>query len=170
MTISKNKVVSVNYHLTAKVGDQPEQLVEKTSDEKPFVFLFGAGGLIPSFENNLNGKKTGDTFDFHIEAASAYGIHNAEYVAQIPKSAFFIDGKFDEARIKEGEEVPMVDNEGNQMFGLVLKVDDNEVVMDFNHPLADHDLHFVGEVLEIREATEEEISHGHVHGPHGHHH
>ena len=170
MTISQNKVVSVNYHLTAKVGDQPEQLVEKTSNDKPFVFLFGSGGLIPSFENNLNGKKVGDSFDFHIDAANAYGIHNEEYVAQIPKSAFLVDGNFDDERIKEGEEVPMVDQEGNQMYGLVVKVEEEQVIMDFNHPLSDHDLHFVGEILEIREATAEEISHGHVHGPHGHHH
>lgn len=170
MTITKNKVVSVNYHLSSKFENDPEELVEQTSAEHPFVFLYGAGGLIPTFEKELDGKKAGDKFDFHIPAADGYGMYNDEYVAEIPKSAFLIEGKFDETQITVGKEVPMMDAEGNQMFGLVLEVAEQHVAMDFNHPLAGHDLHFVGEVLEVRDATEEEISHGHVHGPHGHHH
>ncbi len=170
MIISQHKVVSVNYHLSSKVDDGAEELVEQTSKEKPFVFLFGTGGLIPEFENHLAGKKAGEPFDFRIVAANAYGLYEDDYVAEIPKEAFHVDGKFDEERVKEGEELPMLDAEGNQMIGLVVSVDDNNVTMDFNHPLAGHDLHFVGEILEVREATAEEIDHGHVHGPHGHHH
>lgn len=170
MQISKNTVVSLNYHLKSSFDNQPEELVEETSKENPFVFLYGVGGLIPEFEKNLEGKKSGDQFDFKIAAANAYGNHDENYVAEIPKEAFFVEGKFDAERVKEGEELPMLDNEGNQMYGLVLEVNDKIVVMDFNHPLAGHDLHFCGEVLEVRAATAEEISHGHVHGPHGHHH
>ncbi len=170
MTITQNKVVSVNYHLTSKIDNEAEELVEQTSKEQPFVFLYGAGGLIPDFEKNLSGKKVGDTFDFRVAAADGYGLHNAEYVAELPKSAFLVDGKFDEERVKVGEEIPMLDGEGNQLYGFVTEIDGDIVVMDFNHPLAGHDLHFVGEVLDVREATAEELDHGHVHGPGGHHH
>ncbi|HWY38208.1 MAG TPA: FKBP-type peptidyl-prolyl cis-trans isomerase, partial [Bacteroidia bacterium] len=76
MTISNNKVVSVNYHLTGKIDGGAEELIEQTSLEKPFVFLYGVGGLIEDFEKNLNGKKAGDSFDFHIQAEKAYGTHN----------------------------------------------------------------------------------------------
>ena len=170
MKIEKNKVVSVNYHLTGKLEDQPEELIEQTSTEAPFVFLFGAGGMLEDFEKNLDGKKTGDAFDFHIQADKAYGTHNSDYVAEIPKQAFHVEGKFDSERVKEGEELPMLDSEGHQMQGLVVEVGEEHVVMDFNHPLAGYDLHFIGSILEVREATAEELDHGHVHGPHGHHH
>ncbi len=170
MIISQNKVVTVNYHLSSKVENDPEELVEQTSKEKPFVFLYGVGGLIPEFEKQLSGKKSGDSFDFRVEAANAYGLHEADYVAEIPKEAFFVDGAFDDERVKEGEELPMLDSEGNQMMGMVVNITDTTVTMDFNHPLAGHDLHFVGEVMEVREATAEELDHGHVHGEHGHHH
>jgi len=170
MIITKNKVVAVNYHLSSKFQDEAEELVEKTSVEKPFVFLHGSGGIIPTFEKELTGKKAGDKFDFKIKAADGYGEYNDEYVAEIPKQAFLVEGRFDDTQITVGAEVPMMDAEGNQMYGLVLEVAENHVAMDFNHPLAGHDLHFVGEVLEVREATAEELDHGHVHGPHGHHH
>ena len=170
MTISNNKAVSVNYHLTGKLGDGAEELIEQTSVEKPFVFLYGTGGILEDFEKNLNGKKAGDTFDFHIKADKAYGTHNPEYVAEIPKEAFHVDGKFDSERVIAGAELPMLDSEGHQMHGLVVEVSDIHVVMDFNHPLAGYDLHFAGSILEVRDATPEELDHGHVHGPHGHHH
>lgn len=170
MTISKDKVVSVNYHLSSKTDNNPEELVEQTSKEQPFVFLFGAGSLIPTFEKELLNKKPGDKFDFHVDAANAYGEHQEDYVAEIPKEAFHVEGEFDSERVKVGEELPMLDSEGHQMFGLVVAIGDASVTMDFNHPLAGHDLHFVGEVLDVREATAEELDHGHVHGPGGHHH
>jgi FKBP-type peptidyl-prolyl cis-trans isomerase SlyD len=170
MTIDKNKVVSVNYHLTGSEEGGAEELIEQTSADKPFVFLYGVGGLIEDFEKNLKGKKAGDAFDFHIKADKAYGEHNKEYVAEIPKQAFHVEGKFDDERVKAGAELPMLDSEGHQMHGLVVEVGDEHVVMDFNHPLAGYDLHFVGSVLEVRDATAEELEHGHVHGPHGHHH
>ena len=170
MNIGQNKVVSVNYHLTGKEEGGAEELIEQTSADKPFVFLYGVGGLIEDFEKNLAGKKAGDNFDFHIKADKAYGLHNKEYVAEIPKQAFHVEGKFDEERVKPGEELPMLDSEGHQMHGLVVEVGAEHVVMDFNHPLAGYDLHFVGNILDVREATAEELEHGHVHGPHGHHH
>ena len=168
MTIDVNKVVSVNYTLKNKgTGEQ----VEKTSTDNPFVFLFGAGGLLPDFESNLKGKKAGDQFDFFIDAANGYGVRHEDHVVMIPIAAFQgEDGKLDDENVKVGVTLPMVDNEGNRMYGQVLEINSEFVKMDFNHPLAGQDLHFLGDVLEVREATEDELAHGHVHGPHGHHH
>jgi FKBP-type peptidyl-prolyl cis-trans isomerase SlyD len=170
MNISEDKVVSVNYDLTASTNNGPEQLVEKTSREHPMVFLFGFGNVLPDFEANLSGKKKGDTFDFKISAENSYGNYEKDYVVKIDKAAFEIDGKFDDVRVKVGSELEMTDAEGNPLMGKVLNISDKDVEMDFNHPLAGHELHFIGEVLDVREATAEELEHGHVHGPDGHHH
>jgi len=170
MNIKKDTVVSVNYHLTSKAGNEPEQLVEQTSIEHPFVFLTGSGSLLPDFEKELTGKKAGDVFDFHIEASAAYGLKEKEYIIEVNKEAFFVDGKFDDARVKIGAELEMNDAEENVLIGIVTDIGLERVTMDFNHPLAGQDLHFVGSVLEVRIATSEELEHGHVHGPGGHHH
>ena len=170
MTISEDKAVSVNYYLTANKGNAPEELIEETSKENPFVFLFGFGGVLPDFESNLSGKQKGDKFDFRINAKNGYGLYEKEYVVKIDKAAFEIEGKFDDSRVKVGEDLEMTDAEGNPLVGKVLSINDKEVEMDFNHPLAGCDLHFIGEVLDVREATQEELDHGHVHGSGGHHH
>ncbi|MCA6437918.1 MAG: FKBP-type peptidyl-prolyl cis-trans isomerase [Bacteroidetes bacterium] len=170
MKISHNKVVAVNYYLTGSKGQSAEELIEQTSAENPFVFLVGHGGVLPDFETHLSDKTKGDKFDFRIGAAKAYGNYEQDYVAKLDKSIFMVDGKFDSERIKVGEDVEMNDQDGNRLVGHVLEVSDNHVDMDFNHPLAGYDLHFIGEVLDVREASAEEIDHGHVHGPGGHHH
>lgn len=170
MIISEDKVVSLNYYLTSSKNNTPEELVEETSNEHPFVFLFGFGGVLPDFETNLQGKKQGDKFDFKIQAVNAYGPFEKDYVVQIDKGAFEIEGKFDDTRVKIGYDIDMSDADGNPLTGKVLTITDTYVEMDFNHPLAGHELHFQGEVLDVREATEEELEHGHVHGPGGHHH
>jgi FKBP-type peptidyl-prolyl cis-trans isomerase SlyD len=170
MTISEDKVVSVNYYLTANKGDAPEELVEETSKEHPFVFLYGFGGVLPEFESNLKGKKAGDKFDFKISSANGYGNYEKDYVVKIDRAAFIVDGKFDDSRVKPGQDIEMSDAEGNPLIGKVIEISENHVEMDFNHPLAGYELHFIGEVLDVREASQEELDHGHVHGPGGHHH
>jgi FKBP-type peptidyl-prolyl cis-trans isomerase SlyD len=170
MNISKDTVVAVNYHLTSSVDGGAENLVEQTSEEHPFVFLYGSGSLIPDFEKELLGKKAGDTFDFRIEAAKAYGVKEQDYLIKVNKESFYVDGKFDDTRVQVGNELEMNDAEGNVLIGVVTTIGIEDVTMDFNHPLAGHDLHFVGSVLEVRAASAEEIQHGHVHGPGGHHH
>ena len=170
MIIESKKVVSVNYHLTVNENNQ-EILVEKTDAEHPFVFLFGAGGLLEAFESNLKGKKVGDSFDFRIDAENGYGLVDEDSIVTIPIDAFKAeDGTIDEEMVKVGNTLPMTDNEGNRLQGVVDEITDVHVRMDFNHPLAGQDLRFKGIVLDIREASAEELSHGHVHGPHGHHH
>jgi len=172
MTIDTQKVVSVNYKLTAKSsGEKEEQHIETTREGEPFVFLFGNGGLIEGFENNLRGKSIGDRFDFYIEPAQGYGESHIDNIVNIPIQSFHDeDGKVDYETIKVGNTLPMTDSEGHHLQGNVLEVTADHVRMDFNHPLAGKQLHFAGEVLSIREASQEEIAHGHVHGEGGHHH
>ena len=168
MIIQENTVVSLNYTLK---NHNTGELIEQTSIENPMVFLYGVGGLIPEFETNLQGKKTGDSFEFAIQSDRAYGEQDPNQIAMIPADVFLDEsGKFDSEFFKVGAIVPMSDSEGNHLRGIVLDVEPEFVRMDFNHPLAGIDLHFSGEVLELREATEEELSHGHVHGPGGHQH
>ncbi|HPQ08134.1 MAG TPA: FKBP-type peptidyl-prolyl cis-trans isomerase [Bacteroidia bacterium] len=173
MKVENNKVVAVNYKLSAKKGNEPEIFVEETSPEHPFVFLFGSQQVIPDFEKNLEGKSEGDSFDFTISAENAYGSHQADYVVKLDKTIFVRDGEFDSENIKVGNNVPMYDKEGNELIGKVLEVGLEHVTMDFNHPLADYDLHFTGTIKSVREATPEELTHGHAHGITGnesHHH
>lgn len=170
MKISEDKVVTVSYTLTANKDNQPEELIEQTTDEHPFAFLFGFGGVLPDFESNLAEKQKGDRFDFKINAESGYGKFEQDYVVKVDKAAFMVDGKFDDSRVKVGKDLEMNDAEGNRLIGKVLEITDAYVEMDFNHPLAGYNLHFTGEVKDVRDASQEELEHGHVHGPGGHHH
>lgn len=168
MIIEKNKVVTLNYKLSNhKTGEK----IEETTTESPMVFLFGVESMIPDFENNIEGKKVGDLFKFSIDCAQAYGEKSDENATEIPLSVFYQDdGKINEKEVYVGAILPMTDNHGNHMMGKILNIESDKLTMDFNHPLAGIDLHFEGEILAIRPASEEEISHKHVHGEHGHHH
>ena len=172
MNINKNSVVSLGYTLKTRTGlSLEEKQVEKTDATHPFVFIFGAGMLLPDFENAIRGKKMGDTFDFFISAEKGYGIKNEKYIMNIPIDSFKNpDGTLDLNEVKIGNMLTMNDDKGNQLQGTIVEVTAVHVRMDFNHPLAGHELHFTGEVLNVRSATAEELSHGHVHGPGGHHH
>ncbi len=168
MIISKNTVVSVHYRL--KEGHAEGDLVEETFGGAPLTFLFGVGQMIPEFERQLEGKDAGEEFAFGINSGDAYGESDPEAVVMLPLSIFELDGKIDEDLLVVGNSVPMSDNEGNHLTGIVREVNDEGVLMDFNHPMAGKDLYFTGVVESVREATSEEIAHNHVHGPGGHHH
>ncbi len=170
MKITKNTVVSVIYDLEISDAQNSKTFVERADTSNPLVFLFGSGGLIPAFEEKLNGLSIGDKFDFEIEASVGYGMKDESAVATLPKSIFMVDGKMDEEVLKVGNTVPMSDQDGNKLDGKILEIKENEVIMDFNHPLAGKNLHFKGEIIEVREAVVEEISHGHVHAHGNHHH
>lgn len=170
MTITENKVAVVSYHLTASKDGGNEELVEKTDAEHPFAFIYGVSSLLPDFEQNLLNKKAGDKFDFKVKAIDGYGIVEQDYIINIDKQAFIVDGNFDAQRVQIGNDIEMHDAEGNRLVGRVLEISEKHVRMDFNHPLAGNDLHFVGEIIEVRDATSEELDHGHVHGKGGHHH
>lgn len=169
MKIQNNAVVSVSYQLHANYPLQEKKHVETADLNNPLTFLFGSGGLIPGFERNLNGLSVGEKFNFSIEAEEAYGNIDAGAVIDLPIDIFKVDNVIDFDVLKAGNILPMSDNEGNSMNGKVVSYNDKEVKMDFNHPLAGQTLHFSGDVLEVREASPEELSHGHVHnGVHGH--
>jgi FKBP-type peptidyl-prolyl cis-trans isomerase SlyD len=172
MIINKNTVVSVNYKLTVSDNNfESEELIEETFSGEPFTFLNGSGGLLEEFESNLNGLTSGSKFDFKIKSENGYGHSSQENIVRIPLNAFVPEGEeLDTDMVTAGNYLPMVDDQGNHMQGLVVEVSAEFVVMDFNHPLAGKDLHFQGEVVDVREASAEEVAHGHVHGEGGHHH
>ena len=156
MTIAKDKMVSVTYEL--KLDGKEGDVFERAGKDSPLIFLYGSGMMLPAFENGLSEKKANDTFEIFIPAVNAYGEVNEEAIVELPKSIFMVDGKIDEELITPGNSVPMMSTSGQRMEGLVVSVDENTVQMDFNHPLAGEDLHFTGEILDVRDATEEELS------------
>jgi FKBP-type peptidyl-prolyl cis-trans isomerase SlyD len=169
MKIEKNKVVSVTYMLEANTPGEDRQHVETAGREHPLTFLFGSGGLIPAFEENLSGLVLGDNFSFSIDAADAYGETQQEALVDLPIDLFKVDGVLDMEMMQTGNMIPMSDREGNRLDGRIVAITGETVKMDFNHPLAGHQLHFSGEVIEVREASEEEIAHGHAHTGHDGH-
>ncbi len=165
MVITKNKVVSLIYEL--RVDAKDGKIVESLTEENPLSFLFGSGNLLPKFEENIDGLEVGEKFDFNLTAADAYGDINDAAIVDVPISAFMTDGKLDESLVQIGNTIPMRDSAGNRLNGIVKNVDDSNVKMDFNHPLAGNHLFFTGSVTEVRDASEEELTHGHVHGQGG---
>lgn len=168
MIISNNKVVSLTYEL--KLDNAQGETVEVTDSDSPLVFLYGAGNMLPKFEENLANLKLNDNFEFTLEAEDAYGPLISEAVIDLPIDVFMVEGKIDPEMLRIGNVIPMQDNQGNPLEGLVIGVDEASVKMDFNHPMAGKTLHFAGTIIDLRDATEEELSHGHVHGAHGHQH
>jgi FKBP-type peptidyl-prolyl cis-trans isomerase SlyD len=161
MEAIQNKVVSIIYEL--RKDDVNGDLVEKLSLDNPLTFIFGKGQLLPKFEDNLRGKKTGDNFSFQMKCDDAYGLVKENAIIDIPINIFEIDGKLDSNLLQIGNVVPMMDREGRRLDGVVKMIGTENVTMDFNHPMAGKDLFFSGEITEIREATEEELMHGHTH-------
>lgn len=161
MIVTKDKVVSLTYEL--RVDDPSGDIVEALPRESPLVFLYGSGNLLPKFEANIDGLAVGEQFDFNLTAADAYGDLNQDAIVNVPIQAFEIDGKIDEKMLKLGNKIPMQDSNGNKLTGVVKTVTDESVTMDFNHPLAGNSLFFKGEITDIRDATEDELNHGHVH-------
>ena len=155
MHISENKVVSLSYRLN--MNNKNGELIETINKDKPLEFIFGSGNLLPEFENQLRNLPAGEQFAFALTSDKAYGAILEEAIVDVPVTSFEVNGKVDESVVKLGGTIPMRDNNGNRMNGVVTAIDNELVTMDFNHPLAGKDLHFEGEVLAIRDATEEEL-------------
>jgi FKBP-type peptidyl-prolyl cis-trans isomerase SlyD len=134
------------------------------------VFIHGLSGLPEAFEKNLLGLNEGDTFDFSISAEDAYGNVDPNAIIELPKSIFQAEDQNADDILQIGNFIPMTDDPGNRMQGLVVSIEGETVSMDFNHPLAEKTLMFQGKILKIREATPDELAHGHVHGEGGVHH
>jgi len=164
MKIESQHVVSLTYDLYVKQEDGNEALVESATQEQPLTFLYGAGQMLPKFEEHLSTLSTGDNFDFKLSPEDAYGELNEEAVANLPKDMF--EGT-DMPEV--GAILPLQDNQGNRFQGQVVSVVEDSVIVDLNHPMAGQELHFKGEIINVRPANPEELSHGHAHGADGHH-
>jgi len=156
VTVSKDSMVTLTYDL--RLDGKEGEIFESATQESPLIFLHGAGLMIPAFEEQLLGKKSGEKFEISIPAASGYGEINEEAVVELPLDIFKVDGKVDDTLLTPGNSVPMMSAHGQRMDGIVVSVEGESVTMDFNHPLAGEDLLFTGEILEVREASEEELS------------
>ena len=168
MTVDKNRVIELDYKLYEK--ELAGQLIEETFGKEPLAFIFGIGMMIPAFEANLIGKGAGDEFSFGIKSEQAYGPRAEEAVVEVPIENFAVDGKIDREQLQVGVPLQVQDQSGHMHQGVVVKVAINTITIDFNHPMAGVDLYFTGKIKSIREATQEELDHGHVHGPGGHQH
>lgn len=156
-----NRVISIVYELRKNGSDG--EIVESLDQSGPLTFLFGRGNLLPKFEEHLQGLKTGDRFDFLLACDDAYGQVQENAIVDVPVHVFEVDGKIDNNLLQVGNQIPMMDREGRRLTGSVSEIHEDTVTMDFNHPMAGLDLYFTGEVSDIREATEDEIEHGHIH-------
>ncbi len=160
MTQSEAKVIALTYEL--REGGPEGDLLESVNKDQPVEFLFGAGRLNQSFENNVKDLDAGQPFEFLIESDKAYGDVNEKAIVELPKSIFVIDGKLADDLLVEGNTINMEDQEGNPHRGKILEIGEEKVKMDFNHPLAGMDLHFRGQVVNRREPTTEEVKQGYV--------
>lgn len=165
--MSTHKVISLHYNLHRET--ESGEMIESTEGREPLVFLTGVGQMIPDFEENVIDKNIGDAFSFGIIADHAYGKRMEEAIIDLPKDTFMHEGKLI-PDLQVGNTIGLQDDQGNPFPSVVLEIGDEMVKMDMNHPLAGQDLHFTGTIVEMREATQEEVSHGHVHGPGGHQH
>ena len=151
-----NKYYAVAYRLHS-IKDGVDTLVEEAPENDPFVFISGFGTTIPKFESNIEKLSKGETFDFTIPQAEAYGEYVAERVIELDKQMFVIDGKFDDSLIYVDAIIPLQNEDGMRFNGRVLEITETKVKVDLNHPLAGYDLRFEGSVTICREATNEEI-------------
>ncbi len=163
MTIEKNKVVTLTYKLS--VGGE---LLQETSPEDPFAFIYGIGQTLPAFDEHLASKAAGDTFAFTLTPETGYGEYNPKLIQQVDIAAF--EGA-PEGTLTKGNTVPMqmVDqsnpSQAQTVWGTIAEIEEKVIHMDFNHPLAGKTLDFSGDILEVREATPSELEHGQVQAP-----
>lgn len=162
MEIKEKNVAVVTYILKGDDGN----VIQEATEENPFGFIHGTGQVLPAFDEELLGKKKGDTYAFSLEAKDAYGEYDANRKEQLDRKVF---AEAPPEYMQIGSTLPMEFN-GNTVFGTIIEITDEKVSMDFNHPLAGKNLAFSGTVIDVREATTEELAHGHVHGPGGHQH
>lgn len=153
MQIADGKVVSLNYKLTVD-GEE----IARTEPGEPMDYLHGVGEILPGLEAALTGKKAGDTFNITLAPEDAYGDYDEEDVEEIDRSDI---PNADELEV--GMVVEVEDEDGYSYTAQVAEISDDVVVLDFNPPLAGKTLTYDVEVLAVRDATAEELEHGHIH-------
>lgn len=155
MKIEPNKMVSLIYEL--RESDLNGRVIEILNETRPLMFIYGTGRLLPVFESNINSLNPGDSFSFSLNSEMAYGDKREEMIVNLPISVFETDGKVNEEICRVGNEVPLMDKDGNPLNGVINEITDTYVKMDFNHPMAGLDLHFTGKIIEVRDATDSEV-------------
>ena len=160
MEIAADRVVLIHYTLK----DDDGAVIDSSAGAEPLAYIQGHGNLVVGLEKALEGKKDGDTLAVSVAPADGYGVHNAALIQRVPKRSMQGSGE-----IKKGMQFQAHTDDGIRVFTVTAVVGDM-VTLDGNHPLADQTLHFDVEVVSVREATTEELEHGHVHGAGGHHH
>jgi FKBP-type peptidyl-prolyl cis-trans isomerase SlyD len=165
MDISTNSVVSFHYKVVTSTGEA----VDQSEKGEPLVYLHGHGNIVPGLEKQMLGKKKGDKFTANVAAKEAYGEHDKELDLQVPVEVFPANVR---GQIQPGfrfrAEHPTL--QGNEVTFTVVQVDEQNAYVSGNHPLAGKDLVFDIDIADVRAASKEEVSHGHAHGPGGHHH
>lgn len=160
MTISKDSAVFFNYTLTDDAGN----VLDKSPEGQPLAYLHGHNNIIPGLEKQLEGKSAGDKLTAVVEPADAYGERHLEAIQTIPREQFKGVDKIEVGMQFQSQA------EGQVMSVVVTEVTDDQITVDGNHPLAGKQLTFDVEIADVRQATEEEIAHGHIHGEGGVHH
>lgn len=161
MTIAQHKVVTIHY----KVSDsESDEVIDSSENAEPMTYLHGAQNIIPGLEQALEGKAVGDELEVVVEAADAYGERSDDRIQQVPMDAF--QGM---EKVEPGMAVTAQTDQG-QINLVITEVNGDMVTVDANHPLAGKSLKFEVSVEDVRDASEEEMAHGHVHGPGGHEH
>ncbi len=157
MQLTKDKVAIINYTLT----DDDGKVIDESTDSS-FAYLHGARNIIPGLEKELETKQAGDKVNVTIEPADAYGERDLANIQKVPRTMFPPD-----VEIHPGMAFQGTTDQDQPVTVIITAVEEEHVVVDGNHPLAGKRLHFAVEVIEVRDATEEELTHGHVHGPDG---
>lgn len=160
MQIESNSVVTLHYTLKDNDGNIIDQ-----SDDSSFLYMHGAMNIIPGLENALAGKSAGDEISVKVSPEEGYGVKDDARIQEVPKDMF---DSADEIQV--GVQFHAQGPDGSAVVVTVIEVKDDVVVIDGNHALAGIDLNFEVKIVDVRGASEEEVSHGHVHGPHGHQH
>ena len=160
MVVAHNKVVQIHYTLTNDSG----AVLDSSSEGEPLAYIHGNGNLITGLEKALEGKGAGEKLTVKVSAEEGYGARDSSLVQDVPRRAF---RGIDDIRV--GMQFQADSNQGPRMV-TVTRIAGDMVTVDGNHPLAGEALNFAVEIAEVREASEEELAHGHVHGAGGHHH
>ena len=160
MQIADKMVVTIDYTLKDDNGT-----ILDNSTEGNFAYLHGANNIIPGLENALTGKSAGDEVEVSVSPTEGYGEHNETMIQAVPRDMFD-----SEQEIEVGMQFHAESPEGEMIVVTVTDIEGDDVTVDGNHPLAGVNLNFGVKIIDIREASEEEIEHGHVHGPGDHHH
>ena len=162
MKIAQNTVVEFTYEL-----EVDGQIVDHTVKERPLDYIHGTGSLLPKLEEHIEGMTAGDKFDVTLSPADGYGEVDPQRVIDLPKAAFEVNGEIREDLLVPGNTIPMMNSMGGVIPGVVIEVTEDSVKMDLNHRMAGKTLHFTGEIVSVREATEKELSEG-LHGEYVH--